>query len=155
LFFNATDAPVPQDVNRVEDAYEFEPPGVGGRTMVFLMAASLSLRDFDTALEVYDAHVCTGASPCLRPSAIQPPERVTQASCRPAPSPQSAIFDAPASATCSGTGSLSPAFATTAASPNAKSKNCTEGLVRRHNACVPAKNKRRVRKAANTRRVSA
>jgi hypothetical protein len=29
MFFNAADALVPQDTNKVEDVYEFEPPGVG------------------------------------------------------------------------------------------------------------------------------
>jgi hypothetical protein len=32
LFFNSSDALVPQDVNGTEDVYEYEPPGIGGCT---------------------------------------------------------------------------------------------------------------------------
>jgi sugar lactone lactonase YvrE len=102
LFFNSSDALVPQDSNGLMDVYEYEPPGVGdcttssptygpgsggcvalisagtsgeesafldasesGEDAFFLTASKLSPADTDAALDVYDAHVCSAASPCL------------------------------------------------------------------------------------------
>jgi hypothetical protein len=145
LFFNSSDALIPQDANGTEDVYEYEPPGVGGCSpstptysarsggcvnlisagasreesgfldasesgsdVFFLTASRLVKQDFDTALDVYDAHECTTGSPCIPEAAEPPPPCTTEASCKPAPKPQPEIFGAPASATFSGLGNIAP-----------------------------------------------
>jgi WD40-like Beta Propeller Repeat len=145
LFFNSSDALVPQDVNGEEDVYEYEPPGVGGCTagsvgfsersggcvglvssggaagesafldasekggdVFFLTGGKLAAQDYDTALDVYDAHECTSSSPCFPAPLAVPPPCVTGDSCKPAPSPQPPIYGAPASATFSGKGNVTP-----------------------------------------------
>jgi hypothetical protein len=77
-----------------------------GGDVFFLTSAKLSSADFDTAPDVYDAHECTAASPCLPESPGQPPACTTADSCRAAPTPQPDIFGTPASGTFSGPGNL-------------------------------------------------
>jgi hypothetical protein len=110
LFFNSADALVPQDANKSEDVYQYEPPGVGdcnGEKATFSPASGgcvalissgtakqesafldasesgddvffltgerlLPSQDVDRSLDVYDAHACSGAAPCL-PEAPTPP----------------------------------------------------------------------------------
>lgn len=79
-----------------------------GGDVFFLTTARLVSEDVDSALDVYDAHECTGESPCLAPAAVAPPVCTTADSCRAAPSPQPAIFGAPPSATFTGSGDLAP-----------------------------------------------
>ncbi len=180
LFFNSTDALVPQDVNGNEDVYEYEPAGytnaegkvhctsagprysersggcVGlvssggaagesafldasetGGDVFFLTSGQLAPQDYDTALDVYDAHECTSASQCLpAPVAVVPPCD-TGDSCKSAPSPQPAIYGAPASATFSGTGNLVPP------SPGVtkKSVKCPKGKKLSRGKCVKGKTK--------------
>jgi DNA-binding beta-propeller fold protein YncE len=75
---------------------------------VFLMTtARLAGQDLDNAYDVYDAHVCSAASPCA-PVTVPSPACTTADSCRTAPSPQPGVFGAPASATFSGAGNLAP-----------------------------------------------
>jgi hypothetical protein len=145
LFFNSSDALVPQDVDGAEDVYEYEPPGVGGCTVssvafdersggcvglissgtsseesafadasasggdvFFLTSARLVAQDYDTSVDVYDAHECTAVSPCFAVPPASPPPCGTGDACKPAPSPQPSIFGAPASATFSGAGNVVP-----------------------------------------------
>lgn len=64
-------------------------------------------RDVDTAVDIYDAHVCSGSSDC--PSEAQVPAACTTAdACRAPAAPQPSIFGAPSSATFSGLGNASP-----------------------------------------------
>lgn len=144
LFFDSTDALVAQDVDGTEDAYEYEPAGVGncsqssatfvqrsggcvdlisggispvastfldasetGGDVFFMTQARLAAQDYDTAYDVYDAHECSDAVPCF-PAVTTPPPCDTEASCKAAPSPQPALYGAPASSTFSGTGNLTP-----------------------------------------------
>jgi DNA-binding beta-propeller fold protein YncE len=79
-----------------------------GGDVFFLTTERLAPQDFDNALDVYDAHECTMASPCLPPPATRPPACTTEASCKPAPSPQPGIFGLSGSATFSGPGNLAP-----------------------------------------------
>jgi hypothetical protein len=84
--------------------------GVSGRESVFLDASSsggdvffltggrLTSRDYDTSLDVYDAHACSSQSPCTKLPAITP-ECATADSCKAAPAPQPDVFGAPPSAT--------------------------------------------------------
>jgi hypothetical protein len=140
LFFNAADALVPGDTNGLEDVYEYEPGGVGGcaggsgcvglvssgtsseesalldasesgNDVFFLTAARLTGQDTDSALDVYDAHVCTGGSPCISsPSVGSPaPPCASGDGCRGLGSGQPGVFAAPSSSAVSGAGNLAPA----------------------------------------------
>jgi NHL repeat/WD40-like Beta Propeller Repeat len=81
---------------------------VSGGDVFFMTTAKLSKQDFDGALDVYDAHECTGVSPCLPVVAAVTPACGTEASCDPAPSPQPEIFGPPASATFAGPENVPP-----------------------------------------------
>jgi hypothetical protein len=184
LFFDSSDALVPQDVNGTEDVYEYEPPGAGdcttssetysersegcvglissgtspedsafleasetGGDVFFVTTAKLAPRDVDDAYDVYDAHECASAAPCFAaPSAVTPP-CVTEASCRPAPTPQPAIFGSPASATFSGAGNVVPSGSPPVVQP--KSLTRAQKLTQALDAC---KRKGRKRRAVCERR---
>jgi hypothetical protein len=154
LFFNSSDALVPQDVNGNEDVYEYEPPSRGdesegdctistqsggdvyvpqaagcvglissgtaseeaafldasesGGDVFFLTSSALLAQDFDDSPDIYDAHECTAASPCL-PEVTEPsPPCSSEAACKVSPMPQPEIFGAAGSATFSGAGN--PAY---------------------------------------------
>ncbi len=78
-----------------------------GGDVFFITQSRLAPQDYDTAYDVYDAHECTSSAPCL-PVSVQPPPCQTESSCRAAPTPQPALYGAPASATFSGTGNVIP-----------------------------------------------
>ena len=117
----------------VENVYEYEPEGVGscqdsggcvglissgtsgqesafldasetGDDVFFLTVAPLVPQDTDKAYDIYDAHVCTEASPCLSSSAPSTGGCESSATCRPAPPSQAPAGTGPASATFSGPG---------------------------------------------------
>jgi hypothetical protein len=133
LFFDSADALVPRDANGTEDVYEYEPSGVGGCAQAggcvglissgtsgeesafldaselgddvfFLTASRLVPQDLDSALDVYDARVCSASSPCLESPSAPPVPCGTADSCRAAPSSQPGVFGVPPSATFSGAG---------------------------------------------------
>jgi hypothetical protein len=79
-----------------------------GGDVFFLTAASLVKQDVDTAFDVYDAHECTGASPCLEAEPSKPGGCDSEESCRGASTPPPA-FSAPTSTTFSGAGNVVPA----------------------------------------------
>ncbi len=199
LFFNASDALVPKDINGTEDVYEYEPAGVGpvgaacgpgvvsgsevfeserevaggvvqpagcvalissgtsgqesafldasdsGGDVFFLTSARLAVQDADAARDVYDAHECIAVSPCLPVAPAVPPACDTEASCKAAPSPQPAIFGAPASATFSGAGNLPPALVPVVKKASKKAVRCARGKAREHGRCVK---RRSLKKAA-------
>ncbi len=142
LFFDSTDALVPQDTNGLLDAYEYEPVGIGscaaggvtfsertggcvslissgtssqesaffdasenGDDVFFLTASRLTAADYDTSIDIYDAHVCSTAVPCL-PVPVSPPACTSGDSCKAAPSPQPEVFGPAPSATFSGAGNV-------------------------------------------------
>jgi hypothetical protein len=112
-----------------------------GADVFFRTQAQLVQQDYDTAYDVYDAHECTSAAPCL-PVVTTPPPCSTEASCKAAPTPQPAFYGAPASATFSGTGNLlggpqPPPVKKTAVQVRA------EKLTKALKACKKDKNKRR------------
>jgi WD40-like Beta Propeller Repeat len=157
LFFNSTDALVPQDTNGVADVYEYEPEGLGscteaggcvalissgtsgeesafieasesGDDVFFVSTARLSTQDVDTDYDVYDAHVCTSAAPCVQTSAPPPPCSNGEA-CKAAPTPQPPIFGAPASATFTGAGNPAPpATAPAKAKPPTRAQQLAKAL---------------------------
>jgi len=178
VFFNSGDALSPGDINGNQDAYEYEPVGVGdcaassasfsersngcvglissgtaigesafldasesGDDVFFLTREKLVAGDIDTALDVYDAHVCSAAALC----ALAPPQQpacTTADACREAPEPQPAIFGAPSSATFTGAGNVSsPA----AAVVKRRSLTRAQKLERALNACHEKKSTRKRR----------
>jgi hypothetical protein len=80
-----------------------------GNDVFFLTKAQLSPIDTDSSDDVYDAHVCTNASPCIAYPTVESPPCTTEASCKASPSPQPSVFGAPPSATFQGPGNLTPA----------------------------------------------
>jgi hypothetical protein len=177
MFFNSADALVPQDANGKEDVYEFEPEGVGscaqgggcvslissgtsaeesafmdassdGSSAFFITGAKLSEADVDNDFDIYDAHVCTAASPCPPQSTTVPPPCTTADSCRAAPTPQPSIFGSPPSATFNGAGNVAPQ----AAAVKAKAKPLTRAqkLTKALKACK--QNKAKSKQAACVKR---
>jgi len=100
-----------------------------GSDVFFLTPERLVPPDTDTALDIYDAHVCSTAAPCLTESS-SPPACVTADACRAAPSPQPSIFGAPPSATFSGPGNIAPSPA-----PRAKTLTRAQRLTAALKAC--------------------
>jgi len=78
-----------------------------GGDVFFLTSLSLVRSDSDTALDVYDAHVCDGEAPCAGVSAV-PPACSNADSCRTAPAGQPGAFGAPSSETFVGAGNPAP-----------------------------------------------
>jgi hypothetical protein len=78
-----------------------------GDDAFFTTRERLVRRDVDTAVDIYDAHVCSGSSDCPSEAEV-PPACTTADACRAAPAPQPSIFGAPSSATFSGQGNASP-----------------------------------------------
>jgi hypothetical protein len=169
LFFNSSDALVPQDVNGEEDVYEFEPEGTGnckalsatfvarsggcvslissgtsseesafldasegGGDVFFLTSSRLASQDVDTAVDLYDAHMCTASVPCVT-SPVGPQPCSSGDSCKAAPSPQPSIFGAPASATFVGAGDVIGSSSVPGVKPRSLTR--TQKLARALRAC--------------------
>jgi hypothetical protein len=115
-------------------------PGTpGGGDVFFMTTAKLAPQDFDHAYDIYDAHECTTASPCIPPPAGAAAECITAEACRAAPNPEPGIYGAPPSATFNGLGNLTPA---PPAKPAVKKKaaKCARGKVRdKKGRCVKRK----------------
>ncbi len=77
-----------------------------GGDVFFMTESRLSPSDYDTSLDLYDAHECTTSSPCGPPVPLAPPPCTTGDACKAAPTPQPAIFGAPSSETFSGAGNI-------------------------------------------------
>jgi hypothetical protein len=118
-----------------------------GGDVFFLTASKLSPQDHDTALDVYDAHECTSASPCIPPPAAQPPPCITEASCKTAPTPQPGFPSAGAgTAAVFGEDNLTaPAF-----KPSVKPKSLTRAqkLAKALSSCRKKYKKSKQRRAA-------
>jgi hypothetical protein len=87
------------------EASSFLDASASGDDVFFLTSAQLSPQDHDDLGDVYDAHVCTSAVPCVRQPVSAPPCNSGDA-CKGAPAPQPSIFGEPASATFSGSGNV-------------------------------------------------
>lgn len=92
-----------------------------GEDAFLLTSARLVSGDQDTAFDVYDAHLCSDAVPCP-PEIVSSPPCETADSCRDAPLLQSPVFEAPASATFSGPGNLTPPTPVPPAKPKTLTK---------------------------------
>lgn len=99
----------------------------GGNDAFFLTAGRLSPADFDTSLDVYDAHVCTASAPCLQ-APVSPPPCSSGDSCKPAPSPQPEIFGPAPTATFSGIGNFVPGKASSKRKPLTRAQKLARAL---------------------------
>ncbi len=129
LFFNSPEPLVPADENGKNDVYEYEPDGLGscatpsgcvslvssgtsphesafldasasGGDVFFLTEASLVPEDLNGAYDVYDAHECTSASPCVQPKPPLAEECNSRTSCDGTPPTTApALTTAPTTAT--------------------------------------------------------
>jgi hypothetical protein len=93
------------------DASGRGPGGGEAEDVFFLSPARLSPADIDEALDVYDAHVCSGVSPCPAGAAPVGPACPTVESCGTAPAQQQPEAFGPPAATAilSGPGNVTPA----------------------------------------------
>ncbi len=171
LFFETDEALVPSDTNSQLDVYEyedgrqslissgtsprestFEGASESGDDVFFLSRQQLLPQD-DTGGEasvVYDARVGGGFPP-----AAPPPSCTTADACRVPVLPLPAVFGAPASATFSGAGNLTPAPPAVVKTATKKTVKCKQGLVRKKikgkTSCVK-KQARKAGKAAHANR---
>lgn len=76
-----------------------------GDDVFFITASKLVPEDYDTAYDVYDAHVCSVTVPCVT-GPVSPPPCTSGDSCKAAPLPQPEIFGPTPSATFSGVGNV-------------------------------------------------
>lgn len=104
-----------------------------GGDVFFLTEARLSPKDYDTALDVYDAHECTAVAPCASPAPSTPPPCTTGDACKPAPAAQPTLFGAPSSETFSGAGNVAPQSAETKTTPRSSTR--TQKLAKVLRAC--------------------
>ncbi len=194
LFFDSSDELVPDDVNGVEDVYEYEPEGSGcgsasqslsevfkqesamepagcvalissgtssresafldasglglggeeGEDVFFLTAAQLTMQDVDSAFDIYDAHMCSAASPCLTPVLGVAAACEEVSSCRGPSVPQPESFGPPATATFVGASNLVVTPVPAATKPRAATRRqllrkaleaCGRRSKRRQGAC--------------------
>ena len=82
-----------------------------GGDVFFLTLSRLAPQDYDTSVDLYDAHECTVSAPCAPPPPLVPPPCTTGDACKPGPTPQPTLFGAPSSETFSGAGNVVPAAA--------------------------------------------
>jgi hypothetical protein len=76
-----------------------------GNDVFFITLSRLTGEDYDTAYDVYDAHLCSDSAPC-HVVPVSPPPCTSGDSCKAAPKPQPEIFGPAPSATFSGTGNV-------------------------------------------------
>jgi len=128
---------VSSGVSREESA--FLDASASGSDVFFLTGSRLVGSDFDTALDVYDAHECTAGSPCLPGPARSEKACVTEASCKEAPPPLPEVFGAPPSSTFNGLGNIPPAR------PPVRGLTRAQKLRRALGACREKRGKKRSR----------
>jgi hypothetical protein len=134
-----------------------------GADVFFTTRERLVGRDVDTAVDIYDAHVCSGPSDCPSEAKV-PPACTTADACRAAPAPQPSIFGAPSSATFSGQGNAasppSPPLTKTAAQLRAEKlrkalKACKKIRARIRRVACDRKAHRRYRPVKSSRLANA
>jgi hypothetical protein len=177
LFFDGFDALAAQATDGKANVYEYEPQGVGscarpggcvsmlspgtsseesafmdasenGDDVFFVTASRLTPQDVDNNFDVYDAHACSASAPCVSVP-VSPPACSSGDACKAAPSPQPALFGAPASATFSGAGNLPPA--PPAIEPKAKPVKCKRGFSAKRGKCVKRARSKKKKAAKSSR----
>jgi hypothetical protein len=128
-----------------------EAASAGGRDVFFLTSEKVLPQDIDTVPDVYDAHECTAASPCIAPpSALRPCE--TEASCKAPPTPQPTIYAAPSSATFVGPGNQATPPPPAPAKVTKKAAKCKKGFVKnKKNKCVKKSKKKHTKAKKSSR----
>jgi hypothetical protein len=124
LFFDSPQDLVPGAQNHKEDVYEYEPEGFGtctaqrgcislisagtatqesafleasegGNDAFFVTSQPLVAQDHDTNFDLYDARVCTDASPCIAAEESAAKVCESTASCKPSSAPQPSFATPP------------------------------------------------------------
>jgi hypothetical protein len=108
-----------------------------GDDVFFLTASKLAPQDVDSALDVYDAHVCSAESPCAPPPPPPPPACSGDACQNPVAAPNDAT---PGSLTFHGPGNLTPPAAV---KPKAKPLTRAQKLTKALKVCKSKQNKRK------------
>jgi hypothetical protein len=129
----------------------FEDASESGEDVFFLSSSRLSTADLDGSLSLWDAHVCGAEGVPCTSAPVSPPACTTEASCKASPSPQPAIYGAPASATFNGPGNVAPA-PTVTKKVTKKTVKCKKGLVKNKKGRCVKKPKRKSKKAKKTNR---
>jgi len=121
-----------------------------GNDVFFLTASRLASTDVDGALDVYDAHVCSEASPCQPPPPPAPPACAGDACQNPVEAPNDLT---PGSLTFSGPGN----FVGEVKAPRLTKKTveCKKPKKLSHGKCMKSKKKtKKAKKASNNRRAT-
>jgi hypothetical protein len=167
VFFDSADALVPHDSNGRRNVYEYENghvypiSNVAGNEESFFLAASpsgndvfigtadqLVPQDTDHYVDVYDVRIDGGF-----PVSVPPPTCNNGDSCKGPESPQPSVFGAPASATFSGAGNITPEVAPPPKKLIKKTVTCKKGDIKNHKGkCVPKKKKAKKAKRASRNR---
>ncbi len=121
-----------------------------GDDVFFVTKSKLAPQDYDDALDVYDAHECTVQAPCFPAAPLSPPACTTGDACKPAPTPQPAIFGAPSSATFSGAGNIVPSGPAVGVTPKALTR--AQRLAAALRACEKKPRKKRAACRVRARR---
>jgi hypothetical protein len=111
-----------------------------GNDLFFATASKLTAEDYDASYDLYDAHVCSEAVPCVS-SPVSSPPCTSGDSCKAAPSPQPEIFGPAPSATFSGEGNVVPSPSNAVVKP--KSLTRSQKLARALAACHKKGGKRK------------
>ncbi len=113
-----------------------------GNDVFFATEDQLVPADTDFHIDVYDARVGGGF-----PVAVEPPPCNNGDSCKGPVSPQPSVFGAPASATFSGAGNVTPAPAPVVVKPTPKPVKCKKGYAKKKGKCVKRKPKKKAKKS--------
>jgi hypothetical protein len=165
VFFETSDALVPQDTNGLSDVYEWEngriyliSSGQGtagsklsgassnGNDVFFQTTDRLAPQDIESAAQFYDARVGGGFP--YRPFIPGCDSGQCQGPQTPAPS-----FGAPASATFVGLGNPVPGVSAPAVKAKSKAKKCKRGFVKKRNKCVRKRTSKAAKRASGDRGV--
>jgi DNA-binding beta-propeller fold protein YncE len=111
-----------------------------GGDVFFLTLSKLTPSDYDTSLDLYDAHECTTSSPCAPVPSATPPPCTTGDACKPAPTPQPTLFGSPSSETFSGAGNVA---APTPVAATPRSATLAQKLAKALKACRKKPKRRR------------
>jgi hypothetical protein len=154
LFFNSADALVPADTNGKEDVYQYEQQGSGdcvhsggcvglissgtgdsssvfldasesGDDVFFMTTDELVATDTDNSPDIYDAHVCDAARPCIVATVATKEECVDNGSCKGPATPAESGGTPPATSTFSGPGNALHEVAGTKTTQKPKPKPLT------------------------------
>lgn len=134
----------------------------GGGDVFFLTSARLVSQDTDEQPDVYDAHECSSASPCIAPPVVAAPVTCTEdETCRPRSGAEQPALAAPASTALAGAGNIMPvatksltraqklskALKACRRKPKKKRPNCEKQARRTYGPAHQAKKPRRVGKS--------